>query len=227
MNILGLDTSSQIAGTALIDNENNHWNVSWQSKNNHTTSLAQSVKSIFELSKTTVKDITAIAVSIGPGLFSSLRTGISFAKGFSFGVNIPIIGINSLEAEAFACSYDDTNLYPIIKVGRHRYAWSIFKSINNQITTIKKTEISSLEEIIANLTEKSIVCGENAIDLESFQKTGKINKNILIKQSYPANSRLFAITMLGKIKINNGEYSDPDTLTPNYSQEPSINKKKE
>ena len=80
---------------------------------------------------------------------------------------------------------------------------------------------------VANLTEKSIVCGETAIDLESFQKTGKINKNILIKQSYPANSRLFAITMLGKIKINNGEYSDPDTLTPNYSQEPSINKKKE
>ena len=142
MNILGLDTSSQIAGTALIDNENNHWNISWQCKNNHTTSVAQSVETIFELSKTTVKDITAIAVSIGPGLFSSLRTGISFAKGFSFGIGIPIIGINSLEAEAAACSYDNINLYPIIKVGKHRYAWSIFKNINNQIINIYLTGIS-------------------------------------------------------------------------------------
>ena len=227
MNILGLDTSTQIAGTALIDNENNHWNISWQGKNNHTTSLAQSVETIFQLSKTTVKDITAIAVSIGPGLFSSLRTGISFAKGLSFGIGIPIIGINSLEAEASACSYDNINLYSVIKVGRHRYAWGVFKSIKNQIVTIKNPQISSLEEIFPNLTEKSIICGENAIDFESFQKTGKINKNILIKQSYPTNSRLFAITKLGKIKINNGEYSDPNTLTPNYFQEPSINLKKE
>ncbi len=44
-----------------------------------------------------LKDIDAIAVTNGPGLMGSLLSGISFAKGLSYGLNIPIIPINHLE----------------------------------------------------------------------------------------------------------------------------------
>ena len=44
------------------------------------------------------KDIDAIAVTNGPGLMGSLLSGISFAKGISQALNIPIIPINHLEA---------------------------------------------------------------------------------------------------------------------------------
>ena len=55
------------------------------------------IKSIKE-ANISLNDIQGIGVTKGPGLAGTLLTGVSFAKGFSQSLNIPIIGINHLEA---------------------------------------------------------------------------------------------------------------------------------
>lgn len=44
------------------------------------------------------KDLAAVAVSMGPGSYTGLRIGVSFAKGLCYGANIPLIGVGSLDA---------------------------------------------------------------------------------------------------------------------------------
>lgn len=51
-------------------------------------------------------DIDAVAVGKGPGSYTGLRIGVSFAKGFCYGLGIPLIGINSLEALAAVAAED-------------------------------------------------------------------------------------------------------------------------
>ncbi|MFH2094523.1 MAG: tRNA (adenosine(37)-N6)-threonylcarbamoyltransferase complex transferase subunit TsaD [Bacteroidota bacterium] len=51
---------------------------------------------------TDVRDISAVAYTKGPGLLGSLLVGISFAKGFSLAGNIPMIGVNHLQAHVLA-----------------------------------------------------------------------------------------------------------------------------
>mmetsp|Transcript_5845 Transcript_5845/g.3324 ORF Transcript_5845/g.3324 Transcript_5845/m.3324 type:complete len:335 (-) Transcript_5845:1507-2511(-) len=63
----------------------------------HIETITPVVNEAFLHSKITKKDVNAIAVTQGPGLVGSLLVGFSFAKAFSFALNIPCIGINHLE----------------------------------------------------------------------------------------------------------------------------------
>ena len=79
--------------------------------------------------KISLSEIDAIAVTQGPGLAGTLLTGISFAKGLSIGLGIPLIPINHLEAHIFANFLADPNLkFPFVCLlvsGGHTQLWNI------------------------------------------------------------------------------------------------------
>jgi N6-L-threonylcarbamoyladenine synthase len=52
-------------------------------------------------------DLTAVAFTRGPGLMGSLLVGVSFAKGLSLGLNIPLIEVNHMQAHVIAHFIDD------------------------------------------------------------------------------------------------------------------------
>lgn len=47
-------------------------------------------------------DLTAVAVTVGPGLVGSLLVGINFAKGLALGRGLPLVPVNHLEAHLYA-----------------------------------------------------------------------------------------------------------------------------
>ena len=76
-----------------------------------------------------LNEIGGIGVTKGPGLAGALLTGVSFAKGFSQSLNIPIIGINHLEAHIYAnfLAYPELE-YPLVCLlvsGGHTQIWYI------------------------------------------------------------------------------------------------------
>ncbi len=76
-----------------------------------------------------LNEIEGIGVTKGPGLAGTLLTGVSFAKGFSQSLKIPIIGINHLEAHIYAnfLAYPELE-YPLVCLlvsGGHTQIWYI------------------------------------------------------------------------------------------------------
>ena len=86
------------------------------------------VKSINE-ANISLNNIEGIGVTKGPGLAGALLTGLSFAKGFSQSINVPIIGINHLEAHIYANFLAYPKLeYPLVCLlvsGGHTQIWYI------------------------------------------------------------------------------------------------------
>jgi len=95
----------------------------------HDKILNKIVSQTLVEAKISIGSINGIAVTQGPGLTGTLLSGISFAKGLSVGLNIPIIGINHLEAHIFANFLADENLdFPFICLlvsGGHTQIWLV------------------------------------------------------------------------------------------------------
>ena len=84
-----------------------------------------------------LQNLDAIAVTQGPGLSGTLLTGICFAKGLGFGLNIPVIPINHLEGHIFANFIAEPSLKPpficLLVSGGHTQLWHVQEMGNYQL----------------------------------------------------------------------------------------------
>jgi tRNA threonylcarbamoyladenosine biosynthesis protein TsaB len=71
-------------------------------------------------------DLGGIAVAIGPGMFTSLRVGVSMAKGLAMGLDLPMVGLPTLELAARAWTGLDREIVAVVAVGRGRVVWQRF-----------------------------------------------------------------------------------------------------
>ena len=91
MNYLSIDTSSTIC-SVTFSYKSKELIIEKENVREHSKYLANISK---ELIKDKIKDIDFIALSIGPGSYSGLKIGCSFAKGLSYAINKPIIPVET------------------------------------------------------------------------------------------------------------------------------------
>ena len=144
MIILGIETSCDETGVAICDNykilasynktqyiHKKYGGVVPEiASREHEKFLPQITKRVLKESKLNYSDLDAIAVTNGPGLMGSLLSGVSFAKGLSQGLNIPIIPINHLEAHlnSVFIEFGDSIKPPFINLlvsGGHTQLWIV------------------------------------------------------------------------------------------------------
>lgn len=68
----------------------------------HVEVINQVTKEALKEANISFKDINAVACSYGPGLVGALLVGVSYAKGLSFALNKPLIGVNHIEGHIAA-----------------------------------------------------------------------------------------------------------------------------
>jgi tRNA threonylcarbamoyladenosine biosynthesis protein TsaB len=96
-NILNIETSTEVCSVALtsegqvLDHRENY------DGQTHATLLSQYVREMLEYARSRDLKLDAVAVSIGPGSYTGLRIGLSEAKGLAFGLQVPLIGVNTLQ----------------------------------------------------------------------------------------------------------------------------------
>ena len=95
----------------------------------HERLLNHSVEKALDEAEISLSDLDGIGVTRGPGLAGTLLTGVCFAKGLSQSLNIPILGINHLEAHIYANFLTDPTLtYPLVCLlvsGGHTQLWLV------------------------------------------------------------------------------------------------------
>ncbi len=162
------------------------------------------VPAIDDLAKKTglkPEELNGIAVAKGPGLFTGGRMGLSVAKGLSMGLDIPVVGISTLEALALNLSYTSYPVCPIIPSREQDVYIAIYKVSPKSIKIIEKESVFDIEEWLRKIDEPTIFVGEGAIKYKDIIKK-KLGKSALfapLSLNYLSGSDI-AFQALGKIK---------------------------
>ncbi len=80
----------------------------------HQTTISQTVEQALEEAEIPIKEIDVIAVTQGPGLMGSLLVGVCFAKGLAISQDIPIVGVNHMDAHIYANFIDSKPEFPFV-----------------------------------------------------------------------------------------------------------------
>lgn len=98
--ILALDTCLAACSVAVLDGDVVRAARSEPMTRGHQERIAVLAREVMAEAGVTFAELTRIAVTVGPGSFTGLRVGLSFAKGLATALAIPCVGVNTLEALA-------------------------------------------------------------------------------------------------------------------------------
>jgi len=82
----------------------------------HHKTIWRTVRQALEESDSNIKEIDAVAVTQGPGLMGSLLVGLCFAKGLCLARDIPLIGVNHMDAHIYANFIEHRPKYPFVSL---------------------------------------------------------------------------------------------------------------
>ena len=101
MLLLAIDTSSNFVSVALLMDDKRVRYKQQEMERGQDEALIPMIEELFSSSEFSVKDLTGIAVAVGPGSFTGVRIGIATARAFAMALNIPVYGVTNFEAYAY------------------------------------------------------------------------------------------------------------------------------
>ena len=153
MKILSIDTSSKICSVAVLDNKNVLKEENLNNGLTHSESLMPLIEQILIDTNLALKDINLIVCDLGPGSFTGIRIGVATAKAFRDSLNIPTVGVSSLEALAHNLK-TDTVICSLIDAKNENVYLEVFEKEANNYNSIYPATFSNIDEFLLNLSNK-------------------------------------------------------------------------
>jgi tRNA threonylcarbamoyl adenosine modification protein YeaZ len=220
--LLAIDTSTESAGLALVQNNQVLAEVTWRCGQNHSVELLPRLTQLLQEAGVELQSASCILVAKGPGSFNGLRVGLSTAKGLAFSLDIPIIGISSLELEARQHAENDLPICPIFNARRGDIATALYQKRGNKWQQLVPEHITTVEALDAEITEKTLFCGEY-VPIIADELKKKLKDKAVIAPDKPRRASLMA--ELAKERLEAEDYDNPATLQPLYLRHPAINQR--
>lgn len=137
MRILGVDTSTTTASIALIEDSRlvaeagcssqTEMPPALSAKGNHSETVLPLIQAVLDKAAFRLSDLSAIAISIGPGSFTGLRIGLALVKGLAYGCALPVIGVSSLEAQAARVEDSGGSICPLLDARKQEVYGALFE----------------------------------------------------------------------------------------------------
>lgn len=211
--ILSIETATKYCGVAL--SKNGQVLVKKESNEDqyrHAELVHPFMEEVMQKSQVPLSELSAVSVSIGPGSYTGLRIGVSAAKGLCYALNIPIIGIDTLEIIARQISLEKAEniqensiIVPVIDARRMEVYTAWF---DNHLTCIKKVHAAIIEDQTINKWNKPdlVIGGDGAEKLQAILPKAHILNTILPDVNSQA---IIAYERLSNHKTDSVAYLEP------------------
>lgn len=219
--ILNIETSTEVCSVSLAENGKMVYEKESIEGMNHSRLLTVFIEELFAESKTSMKNLDAVAVSKGPGSYTGLRIGVSVAKGLCYALGIPLIAVGSLDAIAYYASRPENlppdvnsaeNLLfcPMIDARRMEVYTALYNKIGDTIQPVS-AEIITENSFSALLDKNKIILMGNGAQKCKEHLT---HPNFLYFGPFQTSARFMQI--LAEKKFEKNEFEDVAYFEPFY-----------
>ncbi len=127
----------------------------------HAEKLHVFIEELFAETQLNLQDLSAIAVSQGPGSYTGLRIGVSAAKGLCYALSVPLIAVDTLELLARKLTITEGIIVPMIDARRMEVFCAFFDANYNKIRETKAEVID--ETSYSEISETLHLIGDGAM----------------------------------------------------------------
>lgn len=149
MVLLALDTTSGSCAAALFSAGGQELAVLEESrKSGHAEWIAPAVEKLLSMAGLGKADLSKIAVAVGPGSFTGIRTGVAGARGLALALSVPVVGVTTLAALA-ADGHRELGRTPLltaIDAGRREVYMAVYDHYGRPIMTPQRMPYNDSEQ---------------------------------------------------------------------------------
>ncbi len=214
--VLSLETSSKNCSVAIHKNSVTLASSEIHVGQSHASKLAPMINQVMKLAEVKYSELSAVAVSSGPGSYTGLRIGVSTAKGLCFSLGVPLIAINTLELMAFQIGKINTGealLCPMIDA-RRMEVYCMLKDHNLNIVSPIQARVIDETSFAENLkTDEILFFGDGAMKCKPFIVS---DNACFIEDVYP---NAIQLGFLAEKKFEYNQIEDLLSFEPFYLKE--------
>ncbi len=172
MKILGIDTSSSSLSVAVTDDSFLKAEITINHKLTHSKQLMPEIDRLLKSLNMKIKDIDLIGVCIGPGSFTGIRIGVATANAMAMGLDIPVIGISSMQAMAYSFYGTEKTVAATLDAQRDRVYAAFYRFEKDKMITLRADDVLEIDELKAKMEsfDNPVLCGDALFMMDEIPK---------------------------------------------------------
>jgi tRNA threonylcarbamoyladenosine biosynthesis protein TsaB len=214
MALLAIETATRQLGVAVVEGEQVLSAYELLADYPHAVELPGAVTSVLKEAGTTLEQIEAIAVDIGPGSFTGLRIGLAFAKALAFPAKKPLVGVASLDVLAANVPFSPRLVCPVLDARQKNVYAALYRLQDEQVVRQSDYLLGSADEILGLVKEPAIFLGDGITRYRELIL--KRCPEPLFAQPELWLPRVATLGRLAAARVRRGETDAPERLVPLY-----------
>lgn len=221
MHVLSVDSATDIGALGLIDGERVLGDVNLHLHHRQSERLLINLKNMLQEAEITQRQLEGLAVGLGPGSFTGLRIGVTMVKTMAQFLEIPVVGLSTLEILAAGIYQQPGWLLPVIDARNTRVYTALFSGGDLNLNSARCWQDRALPvgKLLAELKDydpegRYYLTGSGALSYrELFIES---NLDIVIPGYQASYPRGVAAAALGQFYLQQGREDDYNALSPIY-----------
>ncbi len=182
----------------------------------HAEQLTILIEQVMKDTSTRYAQLDAIALSKGPGSYTGLRIGVAVAKGLCYGLNKPLIAINTLESMVYGMRhiFPDIHYYcPMLDARRMEVYTALYDWEMNKVhaTQAKILDTNSFVDVLDH--QKIIFFGDGAPKFKAICK----HPQAVFDTTFAPSASYLSTPAFNRFKLK--EFEDTAYFEPFYLKE--------
>lgn len=153
MVLLALDTATRVAGVALRNQEMLLLEKFVNLGLTHSQTLMPAIDQLLGEAGLSPRQLTALAVTHGPGSFTGLRIGLATVRTLAQVLNLPVVPVSTLDVLAAGCWGAQGLVCPLLDARKNQTYTALYRVTGRGPEPITPYQALSLEELIQRLQE--------------------------------------------------------------------------